>query len=184
MLLLQKFEFPKGRSGKKTTLVALKSRPINKDFFVASFEERKALTKRRGWGKQPSNRRDPWLRRGQIQEWRRRRAEPSRMGFGRNRWWGSRTQFRYLKHLLVLFYRLKTGSPAPEPATPTVAAPAPMNLAAVSISRAWAETAKGLELNRKIWIIKWISYRTATRVAARGATRATREIMALNDEDV
>ena len=37
--------------------------------------------------------------------------------------------------------------PAPDPATPTVAAPAPMNLAAVSISRAWAETERGLNEN-------------------------------------
>ena len=39
--------------------------------------------------------------------------------------------------------------PAPDPATPTVAAPAPMNLAAVSISRAWAETASGLKTNSR-----------------------------------
>ena len=38
--------------------------------------------------------------------------------------------------------------PAPDPATPTVAAPAPMNLAAVSISRAWAETERGLKINQ------------------------------------
>jgi len=38
--------------------------------------------------------------------------------------------------------------PAPDPATPTVAAPAPMNLAAVSISRAWAETANGLKTSK------------------------------------
>ena len=38
--------------------------------------------------------------------------------------------------------------PAPDPATPTVAAPAPMNLAAVSISRAWAETASGLKTSQ------------------------------------
>ena len=34
--------------------------------------------------------------------------------------------------------------PAPDPATPTVAAPAPMNLAAVSMSRLATETDKGL----------------------------------------
>ena len=34
--------------------------------------------------------------------------------------------------------------PAPDPATPTVAAPAPMNLAAVSISRLATETESGL----------------------------------------
>ena len=35
--------------------------------------------------------------------------------------------------------------PAPDPATPTVAAPAPMNLAAVSISRLATETESGLQ---------------------------------------
>ena len=36
--------------------------------------------------------------------------------------------------------------PAPDPATPTVAAPAPMNLAAVSISLFWTETESGLNI--------------------------------------
>ena len=76
--------------------------------------------------------------------------------------------------------------PAPEPATPTVAAPAPMNLAAVSISRFWTETESGLKNkhrnyrheNKKFQFLKSRekTYRTAVRVATRGAARTTRFI--------
>ena len=45
------------------------------------------------------------------------------------------------------FNKAKT-IPAPDPATPTVAAPAPMNLAAVSMSRFWTETDRGLNIRR------------------------------------
>lgn len=44
--------------------------------------------------------------------------------------------------------------PAPDPATPTVAAPAPMNLAAVSISLFWTETESGLKYYFKSESIK------------------------------
>ena len=43
------------------------------------------------------------------------------------------------------YQKVKKYVPAPEPATPTVAAPAPMNLAAVSISRLATETDIGLK---------------------------------------
>ena len=69
--------------------------------------------------------------------------------------------------------------PAPDPATPTVAAPAPMNLAAVSISLFWTETESGLKYhfknNSKYKISRFgITYRTAVRVASLGAERTTR----------
>ena len=79
--------------------------------------------------------------------------------------------------------------PAPEPATPTVAAPAPMNLAAVSISRFWTETESGLKKCQKCFLDKscngeMTTYRTAVRVATRGAARTTRFIsdQLLNDK--
>ena len=71
--------------------------------------------------------------------------------------------------------------PAPDPATPTVAAPAPMNLAAVSISLFWTETESGLKIfcwkiiqNIEILYLKTETYRTAVRVASLGAERTTR----------
>ena len=78
-----------------------------------------------------------------------RKVDPWGMGFWRNQWWGSRKLFRYLKNVWKHVYwtglpKSSSYLPAPDPATPTVAAPAPMNLAAVSISRLATETESGL----------------------------------------
>ena len=65
-------------------------------------------------------------------------------------------------------------SPAPEPATPTVAAPAPMNLAAVSISRLATETDIGLKSRVENRKSQDKSYRVAWTAKRRGAARTTR----------
>jgi len=46
---------------------------------------RTEFRERTGSRKQPSNRRDPWPRTGQNQEWRTRKVEPSMMGYGHSR---------------------------------------------------------------------------------------------------
>ena len=56
------------------------------------------ITKRTGWGKRPSSRRDPSLRTRRTPRWRKRTTAASRRGSWRTRWWGNRTRYRY-QHL-------------------------------------------------------------------------------------
>ena len=126
------------------------------------------LRTRREGGRPSWDRTAPWPRRGQSPGWRRRTTAAWERG---SWWWKDVTQNRLqidTTHYLAypMMREPKTDPiPAPEPATPTVAAPAPMNLAAESMSDLGAEVESSWEAwdtnltncNRWAWLFIWSS---------------------------